>query len=82
MTTINIHPAVALQEDAALIDFLKDRNLKLAQLAREQSALLTSLGQERDGLLARVNELEAKVVKLATDQKTRRPRPKTPEAEG
>ncbi|MCJ8053908.1 hypothetical protein GB928_018790 [Shinella curvata] len=82
MTTINIHPAVALQEDAALIDFLKDRNLKLAHLAREQGTLLSALGQERDGLLARVSDLEAKVIKLATDQKKRRPRPKKPEAEG
>lgn len=81
MTTTNIHPAVALQEDAALIDFLKSRNLKLAQLAREQSGVLTAMAEERDGLLARVNELEAKVIKLASSPKARR-RPKAPEAEG
>ncbi|WP_313522505.1 hypothetical protein [Shinella sp.] len=82
MTTINIHPAVAMQEDAVLIDFLKDRNLKLAQLAREQSGLLTALAEERDGLLARVNELEAKVINLASSRKARRQQTNTPEAEG
>lgn len=82
MTTSNIHPAVALQEDAALIDFLKSRNLKLAQLAREQGGVLTAMAEERDGLLARVNELEAKVIKLASSPKARRQQPKAPEAEG
>ena len=81
MTHIEIHPAVVRQEDNAHIEFLRRRNLQLAQRAHEQSALLTALSEERDGLRARVDELERKVLDLAKVRKKPKTGPKPPAEE-
>ncbi|MCR6502607.1 hypothetical protein MUO32_26625 [Shinella sp. CPCC 101442] len=67
MTQIDIHPAVARQEDAALLAYYKNRNLVLAQLASGQSELLDTLGKERDELACKVDGMAADLAKLKTE---------------
>lgn len=67
MSKIDIHPAVARQEDAALIAFYSNRNLILAQLCSQQSALLDEIGKERDELVGKVDAMAAEIAGLKTD---------------
>lgn len=64
MTQIDIHPAVARQEDLAMIEYLKNRNLVLAQLASAQSSVIDQLQADLDELRARINALAVELEAL------------------
>lgn len=67
MSKVDIHPAVARQEDAALLAYYRNRNLVLAQLASEQSELLDAIGKERDELVGKVDAMAVELANLKTD---------------
>ncbi|WP_421581140.1 hypothetical protein [Shinella sp. M31] len=61
MSQINIHPAVARQEDAALIAHYQNRNLLLAQMVAEQKAVIDDMAEERAALASRLDELQGRI---------------------
>lgn len=61
MSKINIDPAVARLEDAALIAHYRNRNLLLAQMCSEQEVTISALNQAISTLTERLNGLEAQI---------------------
>lgn len=73
MTQIDIHPAVARQEDLAMLDYIKNRNLMLAQLASAQSSVM-------DQMRAEIDELSTRVTFLAAELEALKPKDDEPDA--